>query len=116
MYIKYVEHELKALFESEPISIAEKEVGMFIYSKEDNRGAKFILNCSIYEKKCTISLGLGDSTALKLSLEDVASLVVHDDILKIRQNNSEKEYIIYFEPNFYITFDKKINESPPTLA
>ena len=105
MYTKYVDYELIKLFESEPILISEKEAGMFIYSKEDSLGMKLILSFSIYEKKSKISLGLGDSEALEISFKDVKELRVQNDSLIICQNQSEKDCVIHFRPNFFINFE-----------
>jgi len=105
MFIKCNDAELIGLFESKPILVSSEEAGMFIYSKQDNKGMKLVLSFSVYERKCTISLGLGESTALEMPFKDVAELSVYNDSLRIHQNQSEKDCVIHFKPHFFINFE-----------
>jgi hypothetical protein len=104
MFIQYDEYELLELFESEPVTIGEKEAGMFIYSKTDSFSVELVMTFSIYEKKCKLSLNhLNYATPIfDVKLRDVERIICNNKQLKIQRNNSEMCIEVTFKPNFSI--------------
>lgn len=100
MFVQYDEYELLELFESEPISIAEKEAGMFIYSLSDALGFKLVMNLSVYENQCNVSLSYADKTIFDFQLSNVKSIKSDGKHLRIYRKDNERDIIIGFKPNF----------------
>jgi len=109
MFIKYDEYELLELFASEPVEINEKEAGIFLYKQEDSHGFKLSMYMSIYEHVCSISLSYKDlvKPIFDIALNEVKCVKSKDDRLIIRQNDKEHDAIIYFKPNYALTFEKQ---------
>lgn len=107
MYIEYDEYELLELFCNEPISIHEKEAGMFIYSKQDSFGFKLIMNLSIYEKNCSICLTHKDliKPIFDIKFDDVKRIKGESDKLIIYLENDGRNVIVYFKPNFILEIE-----------
>lgn len=104
MYIQINEYEMLELFCNEPISIQEKEAGMFIYRKQDTHGFELSMYISIYENICNISLSHKELTKsiFDFELEKVSKIDGHSDKMVIHQMTGN--IIIYFKPNFSIKF------------
>ncbi|SDO04738.1 hypothetical protein SAMN04487897_107185 [Paenibacillus sp. yr247] len=102
MFIQFDEYELLKLFESEPVTIGEKEAGVFIYSKTDSFGFKLVMTFSIYEKECSLSLNHHsyETPIFDVKLKDVERISCNYKQLKIQRNNSEKCIEAIFKPNF----------------
>ncbi|MGE6574286.1 hypothetical protein [Paenibacillus xylanexedens] len=103
MYIQYDEFLLLELFESDPISIADEEAGIFMYTKMDNVGFKLMLTISIYEKQCNLSL-VHDQYSIPVfecKLDNVEELCTTTQGLTIRRPTSTN-VIVTFKPNFSI--------------
>lgn len=109
MYIKYDEYELLELFANEPIAIDEKETGIFLYNQEDSYGFKLSMYISIYEYTCSISLSHRDLTKpiFDIGLNDVKCIKGKNDRLVIQQSDEEKDVVVYFKPNYALTFEKR---------
>jgi hypothetical protein len=105
MFVEYDEYELMELFESEPISIADKEAGMFIYSLSDTLGFKLVMSLSIYENECKVSLSYTDKTIFDIQLKDVVSIKSNGKQLRINRRNSDRDVIIGFKPNFSLIIE-----------
>ena len=102
MFTEYNENELFELFENEPIIIAEKEAGMFIYTKIDNDEIKFTLSVSIYEKECSIFLSFKERLLFEATVTQVEYLQTIDKCLRIHSNKLPQDYLIYFNPRILI--------------
>jgi len=109
MFINYDEYELLELFASEPIEINEKDVGIFLYNREDSQGFKLSMYMSIYEQVCSISLSYKDlaKPIFDIALNDVECVKSKGDRLIIRQNDKKHDVIIYFMPNYALLFEKQ---------
>ncbi len=109
MFIKYDEYELLELFTSEPAVINEKEAGVFLYTQEDTHGFKLSMYMSIYEYVCSISLNHKDLSKpiFDIGLNEVKCIKAKKDRLIIQQNGKEQDVIIYFKPNYALTFEKR---------
>jgi len=105
MFVEYDEYELFELFEGEPVSIAEKEAGMFIYSKSDVLGFKIVMNLSIYENECSISLSYTDRTIFDFELKSVEHIKSDGKQLRIHRKDTERDVIILFKPNFSLKIE-----------
>ena len=102
MFTKYDEYELLELFENEPVVISEKEAGRFIYSKSDSSGISIMLAVSIYDKECEICLSMGERLIFETNLKKVDYLQSKDKCLRIHQNESIQDYLIYFGLNIFV--------------
>ena len=102
MHIKYDKYELFELFENDPIYISCEETGMCIYSKETDNEVGITLNLSIYENKCNVTIYIHGEGVFEATLDNVEYLQAEGDGLRIHQNNSEKDYVIYFKPNLFV--------------
>jgi len=102
MFIIYDEYELLELFEAEPLVIATKEAGMFIYSKKFSTGIKISLYLSVYERECEISMCINENGFYETSLCNVEYLRQEGKRLRIHQNDSETDYLISFYPSFFM--------------
>jgi len=104
MFINYEEKELNYLFKSDPVYIYEKETGMFIYSFSDINGIKITINVSIYEKEIILLLSQKEKIILENKLKNVESLLLEKDHLRIHQNDTAQDIIIYFTPNILVNY------------
>ena len=102
MYIQYDEHELFEFFESEPTVVIDEETGIFIYSKQDKRGMRFVLDLSIYEQRCSIGLCSGEYTIFEDEIDNVEKIECNAERLKIHQKDSTKGYTVYSSPNLFM--------------
>ncbi|TDF94144.1 hypothetical protein [Paenibacillus piri] len=104
MFIQFDEYELLGLFETEPVSIGEKEEGKFICSKSDGFGFKLVMVFSIYEKVCSLSLNHQsyETPILDMKFNDVVKISCNNTQLKIQCNNDANCVIATFKPNFSI--------------
>lgn len=104
MYVKYDELDLLELFESEPTSIFDKEAGVFMYTKEDEKGFMLILHLSVYEQTCEASLSFRDyiNPIFEFNDRDVESIRRDGDKLIISIKEVPNKMIIHFKPNFSI--------------
>lgn len=105
MFTKFNEYELLEIFENEPALVAEKETGIFVYSKENGHGFQLLLTLSIYEKKCNLSLAYCDfiKPIFDVELENVESIQCLDGKLRIISKDND-DIVIFFKPNFSIKF------------
>ena len=102
MFIKYDEYELLELFEKEPIVISDKEAGDFIYNKRDSSGISIMLAISTYEMECSISLGLENRVVFETILPNVEYLHSENEYLRIHQNESAQDFLIFLKPNIFV--------------
>jgi len=101
-YIKYDEHELFELFESEPMIPTIIEEGIFIYRKKFDNGVRISLNFSIHEKKCKIFMSINGDMLFETILKNVEYMRSDGKRLRIHQKDSDIDYLIYFYPNFFV--------------
>jgi outer membrane receptor for Fe3+-dicitrate len=103
VYIQYDEFELLELFCNEPIAVHEEEAGIFIYQTQDDYGFELIMNISVYEKKCSVSLSYKDykKTIFNFEMSDVKEIKGKDDRMIIYYG-VDKAINVYFKPNFSI--------------
>jgi hypothetical protein len=105
VFIKFDEYDLLELFEKEPTLIAEKEAGLFIYSKIDNHGFKLLLNLSIYENQCNISLDYHEMVIFDIKLQEVESIKSDGSQLRIKRENIDRDVVVEFKPHFSLKID-----------
>ncbi|EEG76139.1 conserved hypothetical protein [Dethiobacter alkaliphilus AHT 1] len=105
MFIQYDEYELLELFESEPILIAEKEAGMFIYSLSNALGFKLVMSLSVYENQCNVSLSYVDDIIFDIQLSNVKSMKSDGKQIRINRKENKIDVIIGFKPNFSLRID-----------
>lgn len=75
MYIKYDEHDLLELFESEPSSITGNiEDGELIYSYQDNQNFEVILTLDVYGQSCNLSITYNEFVVFTGDFFNVTSL------------------------------------------
>lgn len=93
MYIKYDEYELLELFENEPVSVFDKDAGVFIYSRTDKLGIKLVMTMSIYEYECNISLNHDNyqKPIFELKLKDVDSIECDNEKMFFNRKKTNKE-------------------------
>ncbi|QAA34157.1 hypothetical protein [Clostridium manihotivorum] len=89
MDIKYDEYELLELFCNEPISIAEKEAGEFIYSFEDGKGFKLVMLMDVYRNECNLTLTFKELIGFTCKINEVESInKINDDmVIKDKSKN-----------------------------
>lgn len=104
MYIKYDEFELLELFDNEPVSVFEKDAGVFIYSRPDNLGFELVLTMSIYEFECNISLNHADyqKPIFEFKLTDVDCIKCNDGKMFINRKGNRRSVILFFKPNYSV--------------
>jgi len=104
LFIEFDEYELMELFCSEPISVHEKDAGIFIYQKQDKFGFDLVMNISVYERTCGISLNYVKYSApiFDYTLKNVTSIKCYSQKMAIIYGNNET-LNVYFEPNFGIS-------------
>lgn len=104
MYIKYDEYELLELFENEPVSVFDEEVGTFIYSKFDNLGFKLVMMMSIYDFECNMSLNHDSyqKPIFEFKLKDVDSIKCDDGKMLFIRKDNKQSVIIHFKPNYSV--------------
>ena len=100
--IKYDEHELFELFESDPMIPTIAADGFFSYSKKFNNGINIYLNLWTYEKKCGIFIDINENILFETTLKNVEYMRSDGKRLRIHQKDSDIDYLIYFYPNFFV--------------
>jgi len=111
MWINYEHSDLIRLFGSVPDLTAPEEVQEYMYVAEDERGVKLVFCFSTFGKTCNISLsydGSEDSVLFETALKNVEYFRTEGEYweyLRIHQTRAEKDYIIHFRPNLFISHE-----------
>jgi hypothetical protein len=104
MKTEYDEYELLELFGNEPIIKSLYEEGNFFYKKIGSDGINITLGLSIRQGECNIGLNFKGRLIFQASLKDVEYLRSEEKNgrLRVHQNGSSQDYLIYFVPSLFI--------------
>jgi hypothetical protein len=105
----YDRSELLVLFGSEPIVIVDEETGIYTYEKEDSHGYRLSMYIDVHEGSCNITLRHKDlvERVYDVGLSNVISITGKNDKLIIQQDGCEHPAILYFKPNYSLSFKSR---------
>ena len=102
-------YELLEMFEAEP-RIIDEEAGIYVYKKTDGHGFTFKMYLSICESTCILTLsykGL-EYPLYDIDFHDIESITCKENKLFIHQTNSKEDIVVYFKPNYTLTFEDSL--------
>ncbi len=100
LHFYFAINNLLELFESEPISIFEEEVGEYIYSKKDDMNIKLVMTLSYHPREIEISIGVSETELINICFDKVTRLEKKDSNLLIYNEQRKEPYTVRFRPRF----------------
>lgn len=107
--MRYREHDLLELFESEP-NIIDEEAGIYIYKRTNEYGFTFVFYFSMCEGRCIITLMYQNfiNPIYDMVFDDVQEIECSEERLIIKQKNKTESIIVYFKPNYSLAFEARL--------
>lgn len=103
------QYDLLELFESEP-KIIDEQICIYEYKKQDSHGFIFTMYLNYYDEFCSLTLEHKNlkTPIFDLRYNNVNNIEAKNDNLVINQTNKYQKIVIYFKPNYTLSFEEPI--------
>lgn len=101
--------DLLELFENEP-KIIDEEAGLYKYSRKDEHGFTLTMSLFLYDEYCSLTLEYKDfkMPLYEMGFNKIEKIECSENRLIIKQEDKPESVIVYFKPNYSLTFSERL--------